>query len=149
MWEEVLKTITLVVLPSMVKFVFGPIAGYAAKLHIVSTMLGTITGMMIVVVAFAFFGDFLRNLIHRFFPSKSKKDSQTKIKQIWDKYGMVGVAALTPLLLSPIGGSIIAISFGAPRKKLIVYMLISGICWAIVYCSLIYLLGNQITRYLA
>jgi membrane protein DedA with SNARE-associated domain len=149
MWEEVLKTITLVVLPSMVKFVFGPIAGYAAKLHIVSTILGTIIGMMIVVVAFAFFGELLRNLIQKIFPNRSKKDSHTKFRQIWDKYGMVGVAALTPLLLSPVGGSVIAVSFGAPRKKLILYMLISAIIWAIVYSSLIYLLGDQITRYLA
>jgi divalent metal cation (Fe/Co/Zn/Cd) transporter len=80
MWEEVLKTITLVVLPSMVKFVFGPIAGYAAKLHIVSTILGTIIGMMIVVVAFAFFGELLRNLIQKIFPNRSKKDSHTKFR---------------------------------------------------------------------
>jgi membrane protein DedA with SNARE-associated domain len=147
MWEELLKTVTLVVLPSMVKFVFGPIAGYAAKLNIISTMLGTITGMMIVVVAFAFFGEILRGFYHRIFPNRKKKDSHTKFREIWDKYGLVGVAALTPLLLSPIGGSLIAISFGAERKKLIVYMLISAVFWAIVYCSLIYLLGNQITRY--
>lgn len=63
MWEEILKAVTLVLLPSALKFFFGPLGGYAAKLHIITTMIGTVAGMMTSVVAFTYFGDWLRDRV--------------------------------------------------------------------------------------
>ncbi|NJM24298.1 MAG: hypothetical protein HC859_00930 [Bacteroidia bacterium] len=39
----------------MIKFIFGPVGGYAAKLTLTTTILTTVAGMMTVVVAFTFF----------------------------------------------------------------------------------------------
>lgn len=58
------------------------------------------------------------------------------------KYGLGGVAFLTPLFLTPIGGTIIAVGMGKPKNKIIVFMLISAIGWALVFTALIYGLGR-------
>jgi hypothetical protein len=41
----------------------------------------------------------------------------------------MGVAVLTPVLFTPIGGTILANSFGETRKRIIFYMFVSSIVW--------------------
>lgn len=146
MWEEILKAFSLVYLPSMLKFIFGPLGGYAAKLHIVTTIISTVAGTMTIVLLFAFAGDWIRErIINRFFPKRKRfSERNRKFVGIWKKYGVAGVAFLTPLILTPIGGTLLAISFGSPREKLILYMLISASGWATVFSLAIYLFGNNV-----
>ena len=146
MWEEILKAITLVYLPSMIKFVFGPLGGYAAKLNMITTIIGTVAGTMTIVLLFSFAGDWIReHVINRFFPKRKRfSERNRKFVTIWKKYGVAGVAFLTPLALTPIGGTLIAISFGSPRNKLILYMLISASAWATIFSLAIYLFGNNV-----
>lgn len=145
MWEEILKAIP-VYFSSMLKFIFGPIGGYVAGLNLLTTILVTICGMMTVVVVFAFFGEFMRNkVLDRFFPKRKRFTVRNrKIVTIWKKYGILGVAFLTPIFLTPIGGSIIAVSVGTPRNKLILYMLISASVWSVVFSISVYLFGNSL-----
>ena len=145
MWEEILKAVTLVYLPSMLKFILGPLGGFAAKLHVVTTIIATVAGTMTVVLAFSFAGDWIRkNVLNRFFPNRKRfSERNRRFVTIWKKYGVAGVAFLTPILLTPIGGTVVAISFGSPRDKLILYMLISSTSWAVIFSLLIYLFGNN------
>ena len=146
MWEEILKAVTLVYLPSMLKFIFGPLGGYAAKLHVVTTIIATVAGTMTIVLAFSFAGDWIReHVINRFFPKRKRfSERNRRFVTIWKKYGVAGVAFLTPLILTPIGGTLVAISFGSPREKLILYMLISASGWATVFSLAVYLFGNNV-----
>src|SRR5688572_11311722 len=146
MWEEILKTITLVYFPSMFKFILGPIAGYSSGLNLISTVLGTVAGTMTIVLLFTFFGDFMRKrLLSRLFTNRKKFSERNRnFITIWKKYGIAGVAALTPLVLTPIGGTLLAISFGTPRDKLILYMFISASVWALIFTGTIYFFGNEV-----
>lgn len=146
MWEEILKALSGVYLPSMLKFFLGPLSGYALKLNLATTIFSTVAGMMTVVLGFAFAGDWIKkNLMNRFFPNRKKiSDSSKRFVTLWRKYGIAGVAFLTPLLLTPIGGSLLAISFGTPKDKLIFYMFISAAFWASVFSVGIYLFGNNV-----
>ena len=145
MWEEILKAIP-VYFSSMLKFIFGPIGGYAAGLNLITTILATVAGMMTVVLAFAFFGKWIHEkVINRFFKKKrTSSERRRKLLGIWKKYGIAGVAALTPLILTPVGGTLIAISFGTPRDKLIFYMFLSAAVWAVVFSGVIYFFGNEV-----
>ena len=145
MWEEILKAIP-VFLSSMLKFVFGPLAGYAAKLNLLTTIVSTIGGMMTAVVAFTYFGNFLRERVFkRFFQNRKKFTPRNrKITILYKKYGLGGIAFLTPILLTPIGGTLIAVSFGSPKEKIILYMFVSGVAWAIIFSTLVYYFGNKI-----
>lgn len=146
MWEEILKTVTLVYFPSMLKFIIGPIAGYSAGLTLVSTVLGTVAGTMTIVLLFVFFGDFMRKKIfNRFFSNRKRfSERNRQFVGVWKKYGIAGVAALTPILLTPIGGTLLAVSFGTPKDKLIIYMFISASVWALLFSSAIYFFGNEV-----
>ena len=146
MWEEILKTVTLVYFPSMLKFIIGPIAGYSAGLTLVSTVLGTVAGTMTIVLLFVFFGDFMRKKVfNRFFSNRKRfSERNRQFVGVWKKYGIAGVAALTPILLTPIGGTLLAVSFGTPKDKLIIYMFISASVWALLFSSAIYFFGNEV-----
>lgn len=145
MWEEILKAIP-VYFSSMFKFIFGPVGGYAAGLNLVTTIVVTIAGMMTVVILFAFFGDFMRTkVLDRFFPQRKRFSTRNrKVVRIWKKYGLLGVAVLTPIILTPVGGAILAVSVGTPRNKLILYMLVSASVWAIIFSVSIYYFGNSL-----
>lgn len=145
MWKEILIAIP-VYLSSMLKFIFGPVGGYAAGLELITTILATIAGMMTVVLSFTYAGNWFREkVINRFFGKRKKfSESNRKFAKIWKKYGLVGVAALTPILLTPIGGTILAISSGSPKEKIILFMFVSASVWAIVLSVTIYYFGNEI-----
>src|SRR3989337_674256 len=101
MWQLILKVAT-VYFSCMLKFIFGPLGGYAAGFTLVTTILVTVAGMMTVVLLFTFFGNWIREkVIPRFF-KKRKKFSQRnrKFVTIWKRYGLIGVAALTPIILT-------------------------------------------------
>ena len=145
MWQEILKSIP-VFLSAMLKFILGPIGGYAARLHIVTTILVTVAGMMTSVIAFTYFGEWIRTrVLDRIFPKRKKiKVPNPTLAAIWKKFGLVGIAVLTPIILTPIGGTILAVSNGSPRKKIIVYMLISAASWSVIFSVTIYFFGRQV-----
>jgi membrane protein DedA with SNARE-associated domain len=149
MWQGILKIAT-VYFSSMLKFVFGPLGGYAAGFSLITTILVTVAGMMTVVLLFTFFGNWIREkLIYRFMKKRSKfSQSNRKFVTIWKKYGLIGVAALTPLLLTPIGGTLLAVSSGSPKEKIIFYMFISASVWSIIFSTALYFFGNQVLQYL-
>jgi membrane protein DedA with SNARE-associated domain len=145
MQEEIIKAIP-VFFASMVKFIFGPLAGYAAGLTLVTTILSTVGGMMAVVFAFTYFGSWLRNnLLARYFKnSKIFSSRSRKFVMIWKKYGLAGVAILTPLILTPIGGTLLAVSSGSPKEKIILYMFISACFWGVALSVATYFFGHAI-----
>lgn len=146
MWQELAKAIP-VLLSSALKFILGPTTGYALKLHPATTCLATIAGMMLSVVAFTFFGDWIRKHLSKRFQKPKTGTSNQKFTGL-KKYGLGGVAFLTPLLLTPIGGTIIALSMGKPKEKILLFMLVSAIVWAVAFTFGIYAFGKAITHWL-
>ena len=146
MWEEILKAIP-VYFSCMLKFILGPIGGYAAGLNLVTTILTTVFGMMTIVFLFTFFGDWIKkNIIDRFRKQDKKKSAakNTRFNNIWKKYGLAGVAFLTPIILTPIGGTLLAVSSGSPKDKIIFYMFISAAAWSVLFSMAIYFFGNEV-----
>jgi membrane protein DedA with SNARE-associated domain len=146
MVEELVRAIP-VFLSSALKFILGPLEGYGLKLHFLTTVIATISGMMVSVVAFTFFGEWLRTvLFKRFFQKKDTDQNSEKKKNRFSgfitKYGLGGVAFLTPVFLTPIGGTILAVSLSKSKKRILLYMLISASFWALVFTSVVYLLGR-------
>jgi hypothetical protein len=129
---------------AMLKFIFGPTIGLASGLSYWETVFFTVLGMMTAVCAVSFLGLPFRLFLLQRFAKNAKKFSPRKrmIVKIWKKYGLVGIACLTPLILTPIGGSIIAVSFGEKIQKIIFYMLISATIWAIILSAVLFFAKN-------
>ena len=149
MWETILKIAT-VYFSCMLKFVFGPLGGYAAGFTVVTTILVTVAGMMTVVIVFTLFATWIREkIVMRFFKKRNKFSQRNRrFVTIWKKYGLIGVAALTPILLTPIGGTLLALSSGSPKDKIIFYMFISASVWSVIMSVGLYFFGNEVLRYL-
>jgi membrane protein DedA with SNARE-associated domain len=145
MWEEILKAIPIYFF-CMLKFILGPVGGYAAGLNLVTTILTTVFGMMTVVFLVTYSGNWLREKVFSRFIKKKNRSAagNHSIANIWKKYGLPGVALLTPIILTPIGGTLLAVSSGSPKEKIIFYMFISAAIWSVIFSMGIYFFGNEI-----
>jgi len=138
MWEEILKAIP-VLLSATLKFILGPIGGKAAGLHLITTMIATAGGMMTSVVAFTYFGEFIRkHIIQRFFKDRPERNLDGRSATWYRKYGLPGIAFLTPVILTPIGGTLLAVGLGSSRQKVIFFMLISACLWSVALTTAVY-----------
>ncbi|MFT2009263.1 hypothetical protein ACMA1I_11355 [Pontibacter sp. 13R65] len=133
MLEEILKYLSVYLL-STVKFFGGPVAGISLGLSYFETVLLTIAGMMTSVVVFSFLGRRAANWLVRRRIEKNKplfsKKSRTIVK-VWNSFGVTGIAFLTPLLLTPVLGTVVAALLGVPKRSIFLHMLWSAIFWSI------------------
>ena len=145
MGERIFKYFT-VILVSMFKFVIGPFTGIYAGLSIIETALLTSFGMMASVVMFAFGGSVARDWWFTTFRHDRKLFSprNRKIVRFWIKYGIKGLAFLTPVVFSPIVGTLLAVSFGEDKTKIFRFMFLSSLFWAFVLSSAIFLVHKVI-----
>lgn len=144
MSEEIIKAIPLYLL-SALKVAFGLFGGYAAGLKMVTTMIVVFAGMMTSVTIITFFGSLLqKGFLKNWFAKREEKARNSK----WKKYGLVGIAILTPLLLTPIGGSLLAIVGGYPRSRIMLYMLISAGIFSMTTTAALYYFGPPLFDYL-
>jgi uncharacterized membrane protein len=121
-----------VFLLSTVKFLGGPLAGSSMGLGFWQTMGLTVAGMMTSVFVFSGIGRAWvrhkqRQRRLRRAPIFSKRSRN--IIKVFKKFGMGGIAFLTPILLSPIGGTVIATLLGVPRQRILLHMLWSALLW--------------------
>ena len=119
---------------SMFKFIFGCVGGAVRGFSYFETVWITVFGMMTSVIIFTYFGIAIRNWFFRTFYRKRKIFSKRsrRIVRIWRKYGIVGVAFLTPVLFSPIVGTLIAVSFGEDKRRIFFHMIWSAVLWAVI-----------------
>ena len=129
---------------SMFKFVFGPVTGASLGLNVIETWLLTSAGMMATVLVITYAGSSLRaRIVARFGKKQTISARKRRMVRMWNRYGIAGVAFLTPLLLSPPGGAIVAVSFGEKKHKIILYMLLSAIFWGLFLSIVISLAGEK------
>lgn len=144
MVQEILRALP-VYFSCMLKFIFGPAGGYAVGLHPVTTIVTTVAGMMTVVFLLTFFGNWIRTKVFgRFKRRKVNLKRAERFAKIWKRYGLVGVAVLTPIILTPIGGTLLALSSGSSKQKIILYMFLSSSFWSVVISLAIYFFGGEV-----
>ena len=143
--EEFLKAIPVYFF-SMLKFILGPTLGFAARLHFLTTVLVTVAGMMTMVVVFTYFGAWIKMKLGSRFQKKPAvpNDKKGRLNGVWKKYGLTGIVILTPLILTPIGGTLLAVSSGSPKEKIIFFMFISAAVWAVIFSAIIYFIGGEV-----
>ena len=142
LWE-----IALVFLLSTVKFVFGavPLAlgfGFSFFQAVTITSLGGFTG----VTFFVYMSDKILHIYHKRMarkhaehPNPSTKKVFTRqhrnIVKIKQRFGLVGIALLTPLLFSIPIGCFLAVRYFHNKQVIIMYMFVSILFWSFAISS--------------
>jgi uncharacterized membrane protein len=121
-----------VFLLSTVKFLGGPLAGSSMGLGFWPTMGLTVAGMMTSVFIISGVGRVW--VRHRQQQRRLRREPvfskrSRNIIKVFKRFGMGGIAFLTPVLLSPIGGTVIATLLGVPRQRIMLHMLWSAVLW--------------------
>ena len=143
-------TILTIYVLCMFKIIFGPTMGYAAGLSPLVTVIVTVAGMMTTILIITFFGEKLRETVLRRFlkPKKVFTPKNRRFVKIWRKYGEMGISFLTPILLSPPGGAIIAMALGGSRKKTVGYMFLWSVVWSTILTYTFYFAGDELRGFL-
>jgi hypothetical protein len=82
-------------------------------------------------------GQPVREWILKRFGGKSAGDPNSRIRRVWDRYGLIGLALIAPLITGAQIGAIIGMSLNAPPRRLFVLMSLGGLLWAIIFGVLI------------
>lgn len=132
--EELIFKYGTVFFSSMFKFMMGSMMGAGMQLSIHEIALLTFLGTMSGVILFTYIGTPFKDIITKNMKRKGKyrlfSKKNRRIVRIWQNFGMKGVAFLTPPFLTPVAGTIIAISFSVRKRKLWLHMAISTALWS-------------------
>lgn len=125
----------IVFLWSGVKFMVGVGISISSRLTFWEQAICTIAGGMTGVTFFAFLGDKVREIIYLLLKKKPRGLSPRWIR-LWQRWGLWGVAFLTPPILSPPVGVSVALAFGTPIRKILFTMYSSMIVWGFFLAGL-------------
>lgn len=138
MLPDLLKYATVFAI-GMFKFVAAPIAGVAAGLSMPLVWGLSVAGMMTTVVLISGLGRQWALHMRRKREQKGKPlfNRRTRtIVSIYRRFGMVGIAFLTPILFSPVGGTVIATQLHVPRWRILLHMAWSAVFWGFAFTLL-------------
>ena len=133
---SILLKILIVISLSGFKFLIAiPLSAYQYDFNFIQTLIFSIVGGVIGVFLFST----LSNKINKLFPKKNKVKRIKKrgIKEAITiktarKYGVYGIAAITPILLSIPIGTLIALRFFPEKKKTIPILMSSVVIWSLI-----------------
>lgn len=117
------------------KFMVGVGMSMAMKLSFWEQFLITTSGGIAGVVFFTYLGDKVRSWIARRRGRPVQSFSSQKWARFWEKYGLWGVAWLTPPILSPPIGTAIALAFGSPRRQIATRTSIAMVVWGAFFAG--------------
>jgi len=121
-------------LGSIVKFSMGSLAAIAANLGLGGS-LANIIGGIIGIVLFTYLGSYMQDYLVKKFPKRFGRrftSSNRFLVRIKQKFGLGGIAALTPIVLSIPVGVLFALALTHDKKKILVSMLASMFFWATI-----------------
>jgi len=129
-----------------VKFVPGALLGVGLQFSFLAQLVVTLSGGATGVTVFTLFGERIRVLVQQRrmkrrlangLPAEAEEKPESRMqafaRKVWERYGLIGAALLTPPIFSPPIGVAIALSFGAPRQKIMPYYLASMVVWSIIF----------------
>jgi len=101
----------------------------------VTAALGSVTSALIV----AFAGSNLRSRFLKWRYGSDENLKKGRYFKIWNKYGVVGLGILSPLLFGAPLGTAVGIIFGAERNRLLLWIIIGIIIWSAGLTAAVYL----------
>ncbi|WP_125077779.1 hypothetical protein [Rufibacter latericius] len=92
----------------------------------------TIAGMMTSVLLFSLIGSAVHDRYVARQRAKNKpmfSKKNRRIVSVWKRFGMSGIAFLTPVLFTPIVGTVLATVLGVSKSRIMLHMFWSAVFW--------------------
>lgn len=145
---EKLLQILLVVILSGTKFLTAPITSLNIGFGYLETLLITTIGGVIGVVFFYYLSAAIMVIIQKLTGKLGKKKQKPSKKRVFTwknklivkikrEYGLIGLAAITPIFLSIPLGTFLAARFFHDQKKVLTYLSASVIVWSVIVSSVV------------
>lgn len=117
-----------------------PLASIAG-LSIVPVMVLGLVGNILTVLLVILFMNQIKNWRKKRKNNKEEKETKRSLRaqNLWNKYGLPGLAMLGPLLVGSHLTALASMSFGGTRKKTFLWMSASITTWSIVFTVLLFL----------
>lgn len=132
--EQVLKLLSVIGL-AMIELWAAIPAGLALGLNPLlvglGAAVGAISGTLIVVLV----GGKLRRWLYRRHSGKKAEQPSGLISKIWQRYGLIGLGLLAPLLTGAPLGAALGLSLGAPAGRLMVWIILGIVLWTAILTS--------------
>jgi hypothetical protein len=148
MSEYILKVIA-VVFWSAIKYIVGFFMALGMGFNFIETLIYNVGGGMLGVVVYLYLWDFIFQLRMKYFPPKPitgikmSKWRRFLIKVI-KKYELMGIVILTPIILTPPIGTIIAITLEKNKWKIKRMMFLSFLGWTLFLYGIYALFGVRL-----
>ena len=144
--EKILQILLIVIL-SATKFLTAPITSLNIGFGYLETLLITTLGGLFGVLFFYYVSAAIMLLLSKISsrlsqgrPKKKKKSFTWKNKMIVRvkrDYGLIGLAALTPTILSIPVGTFLAARYFNDKKKVLTYLCASVVVWSVIVSSVV------------
>ena len=102
--------------------------GIVLELHPILAGLAATLGNLAAVVLVVVLEGRLRQWIPRYGRFTTQKE---RLWRVWGRYGLVGVALLSPLITGAPLGTALALVLGAPVRRLLPWMIVSVVVWGV------------------
>lgn len=135
---------------SILKFSMSTLAAIAADLGIGGSIANVIGGI-VGIVLFTYLGGVIQDYLAMRFPKRfGRKFSRTTrfLVSVKQKFGLNGIAALTPIVLSIPVGVMFALALEHDKKKIMFSMITSILFWATVLFLPYYLFNINILEFI-
>jgi len=104
-------------------------AGFALELHPVTIGFIAAIGAMVGAGTVLVLGERVRTRLIR---HRNPNAQQGRIYQIWQRYGVIGLGLLAPLLTGAPLGVALGLTLGAPTGRLLFWICIGIVIWSII-----------------
>lgn len=128
---DIFTNIALVFISGVVELWLAVPMGIALKLNPILIVAVSASSSILAVLIVAFLGDSLRSRFITWRYGEDKKFETSRIHDVWNKYGVVGLGLLSPLLFGAPLGTAVGITFGANKDNLILWMSMGIIIWSV------------------
>lgn len=130
--ELILKLVTVFGLGAVELWAAIP-AGLALKLNPLVTGITAAAGTMLAFLAVVFLGERVRGWLARWRKAGSgaqDQGRQGRAFRIWNRYGVVGLGLLAPLITGAPLGAALAVTLGAATRRLVFWMGVGIALWS-------------------
>jgi hypothetical protein len=126
-----LESILIVFAVSFIELWLAIPLGLAMEVNPVIIIIAAASGDILAVICVAFLGENLRSRFLRWKYQDENALKKSRLYEIWNKYGVIGLGLSSPLLFGGPLGAAVGIAMGARKNHLILWMSVGIILWSI------------------